>query len=105
MHVTLWHFLMLSAVMAAAGVATMLLRRNPLGILAGIELIVMAAMLNLVAFQAYAPPNPAFPGRTAPQALVLMIMAASAVEAGLLVAVLVNFYRAFGRVDVERARN
>ncbi len=52
-HIGLAHFVVLSFALAGAGVATMLTKRNAIGILIGVELILNAASLNLVAFNHY----------------------------------------------------
>jgi NADH:ubiquinone oxidoreductase subunit K len=53
LHIGLTHFVVLSIALAGAGVATMLTKRNAIGILIGVELILNAASLNLVAFNHY----------------------------------------------------
>ncbi len=50
MHIGLTHFLVLSAAMFCMGVLCLLSRRNAIGLLMGIELIVNAANINFVAF-------------------------------------------------------
>ena len=53
LQIGLTHFVVLSIALAGAGVATMLTKRNAIGILIGVELILNAASLNLVAFNHY----------------------------------------------------
>ena len=52
---TLFAFLVLGAFLFCAGVTTVLARRNAVGILIGLELILNAANLNLVAFDRFGP--------------------------------------------------
>lgn len=49
----LHHFLIVSLLLAAAGIATMLTKRNAIGILIGVELLLNAAAINFVAFNRY----------------------------------------------------
>jgi NADH-quinone oxidoreductase subunit K len=53
LQIGLTHFVVLSIALAGAGVATIITRRNAIGILIGVELILNAASLNLVAFNHY----------------------------------------------------
>ena len=53
MHLTLQHFLMVSAVLFGLGLFTVMTRKNAVGILLGVELILNAAALNFVAFEHY----------------------------------------------------
>ena len=50
----LMHFVFVSILLVAAGVACMLTKRNAIGILIGVELVLNAAAINLVAFNRYA---------------------------------------------------
>ena len=49
----LQHYLILAAVLFVCGMLTMLLKRNAIGILMGVELILNAANVNLVAFNRF----------------------------------------------------
>lgn len=49
MVIGLSHFLVLSAIVFACGLLTILLKRNAIGILMGIELVLNSANINLVA--------------------------------------------------------
>ncbi len=50
---TLTHFLVLGALLFATGVLAVTLRRNAIGVLIGIELMLNACNVNLVAFSRY----------------------------------------------------
>jgi len=98
------HFLLLSVVLFAAGVATVLTKRNAIGILIGVELIVNAAGINLVAFNRYVW------GADAAGAVVLdgqmfaiFVIVLAAAEAAIALAIFLNFYNNFSSIDVERA--
>src|SRR5688500_11519160 len=49
----LHHYLFLGAVLFVSGLLTILVKRNAIGILMGVELILNAANVNLVAFNAF----------------------------------------------------
>ena len=49
----LQHYLLLAALMFVCGLLTILVKRNAIGILMGVELILNAANVNLVAFNAF----------------------------------------------------
>src|SRR5690349_7276773 len=55
-NIGLGHFVIVSFLLAAAGVATLLTKRNAIGILIGVELILNAAAINFVAFNRYSHP-------------------------------------------------
>src|SRR5437763_15757879 len=48
------HYLVLAAFLFVCGLLSMMLKRNAIGILMGVELILNAANVNLVAFNRYA---------------------------------------------------
>lgn len=52
-NIGLHHFLIVSLMLAAAGIATMLTKRNAIGILIGVELLLNAAAINFVAFNRF----------------------------------------------------
>ena len=103
--INLTHFLILAAVMFVCGVLTILLKRNAIGILMGVELILNAANVNLVAFNHFSWPgtaaSPAFGG----QVFAIFVIVLAAAEAAVALAIFLNFYNNFSTIDVERAQN
>lgn len=104
MSIGLTHYLVLSAVIFAAGVLTILLKRNAIGILMGVELVLNAANINLVALNRYwhggaASGRPALDG----QVFALFVIVIAAAEAAVALAIFLNFYNNFGAIDVEKA--
>ena len=101
----LTHFVLLSFVLVAAGVATILTKRNAIGILIGVELILNAAALNLVAFNRYSTKvvhgvtEPAIDGMV----FAMFIIVLAAAEAAVALAIFLNFYNRFSSIDVEQA--
>jgi len=103
--ISLTHFLVLAAVMFVCGVLTIMLKRNAIGILMGVELILNAANVNLVAFNRFAhggaPNSPALGG----QVFAVFVIVLAAAEAAVALAIFLNFYNNFNTIDVERAQN
>jgi len=93
----LQHYLLLAAALFCLGILTMTLKRNAIGILIGVELILNAANLNLVAFSRYR--TGALDG---PIVAVFIILLAAA-EAAIAIAIFMNFYNSLATIDVDRA--
>ena len=91
MTLTLGHFLVLSALLAGMGILTIALRRHALGILMGIELIMAAATLNFVAFNACLPAPPGTV-RHDGQVMALFVIVAGAAQAAVIVALYLNLH-------------
>jgi NADH-quinone oxidoreductase subunit K len=94
----LTHFLVLGAVVFTCGVITVLLKRHAIGILMGVELMLNAANINLVAFNRYSHGN-AIDG----QVFAMFIIVIAAAEAAVALAIFLNFYNNFAAIDVDRA--
>ena len=99
----LHHFLFVSIILVGAGVATMLTKRNAIGILIGVELVLNAAGINFVAFNRFA-----WHGSTdAPlidgQMFAIFVVVLAAAEAAVALAIFLNFYNNFSSIDVEKA--
>ena len=98
------HFFLVSVIVFAAGVATVLTKRNAIGILIGVELILNAASLNLVAFNRYQWGGDAAGTHLLHgQIFAIFVIVIAAAEAAIALAIFLNFYNNFGTVDVERA--
>jgi NADH:ubiquinone oxidoreductase subunit K len=97
------HYLVVSIVLVSAGVATMLTKRNAIGILIGVELVLNAAAVNLVAFSRFHPWDPK--GQPAIDGLMfaIFIIVLAAAEAAVALAIFLNFYNNFSSIDVEKA--
>ena len=98
--VSLHSYLLLSAFLFAAGLACVLVRRNVIQILMGVELILNAAALNFVAFSHYGvakSPDLALSGQVA-AVFVIVLAAAEAVVALALILSVFYLYRTV-RVD------
>ncbi len=95
--VTLQHYLALGAVVFCLGVLTMMVKRNAIGVLIGVELLLNAANINLVAFNRYAAP-----GALDGQLTAIFVIVLAAAEAAVAIAILVNFYNNLITVDVDQ---
>ena len=94
-----------SFALVGAGVATILTKRNAIGILIGVELILNAAAVNLVAFNRFSTrvthgvTEPAIDGMV----FAMFIIVLAAAEAAVALAIFLNFYNRFSSIDVEQA--
>ncbi len=91
-------FLVLSAFLFACGVVCIATKRNAIGVLMGVELVLNAANVNFVAFARY---NPAF--RLEGQVFALLVVVLAAAEAAVALAIILNFYNNHATVDVDKA--
>jgi NADH-quinone oxidoreductase subunit K len=91
----LHHFVGLSAVLFALGLYCVLTRRNAIGILMGIELILNSANINYVAFARYG--NGGYDG----QIFAIFVIMLAAAEAAIGLAIVLGIYQSFETIDVE----
>lgn len=96
MQVGLTHYLVISALLFCMGLYAMLSRRNAVAILMGIELMLNAANINLVAFNKYVAPA-ALNG----QVFALVVITLAACEAGVGLALVMAAYRNLETVHVD----
>lgn len=88
-------YLLVGALLFSAGIVAVLSRRNAIAVLIGIELILNAANVNLVAFDR-------FGGGIHGQVFALFVLAIAAAEAAVALAIVLNVFDAFDRVDVDK---
>lgn len=96
--ITLEHYLLLGAILFVCGVVCMATKRNAIGVLIGVELVLNGANVNFVAFAHF---NPAFEIEGMIFALFVIVMAAA--EAAIALAIVLNFYNNHMTVDVDNA--
>ena len=89
------HFLIVGAALFALGMVTVVTRRNAVGILMGVELILNAAALNFVAFSHYVH------GLISGQVVALFIIVLAAAEAAIALAIVLSIFRHFRSIDAE----
>ena len=91
-------YLLLGALLFVCGAVCMAMKRNAIGILMGVELVLNGANVNFVAFARY---NPTFEVEGQIFALFVIVMAAA--EAAVALAIVLNFYNNHTTVDVDTA--
>ena len=94
-------YLIVAAMLFVLGIMACMLRRNAIGILIGIELILNAAILNFMAFWRFRGGLDADPTMSGPMFGVFIIVLA-ACEAAVALAILLNLYFNFGSVEVDK---
>ena len=99
----LTHYLVVAALVFACGVLVILLKRNAIGILMGVELILNAANINLVAFNHFSHTGTAAKPELDGQLLAVFVIVIAAAEAAVALAIFMNYYRHFKTIDVEQA--
>lgn len=94
-HVSLAHFLIVSAILFSLGVYGIATRRNAILVLMGVELILNSANINLIAFSRYG--GAGLDGQVA--AVFVIILAAA--EVAIALAIVLNIYHRFQTVNVD----
>jgi NADH:ubiquinone oxidoreductase subunit K len=94
----LTHYLVLGAMLFVCGVVCMAVKRNAIGVLMGVELVLNGANINFVAFSRY---NPAF--QLEGQVFSLFVIVLAAAEAAIALAIVLNFYNNHTSVDIDTA--
>ena len=97
-HVGLQHYLILGALLFAMGLFAVVTRRHAVAVLLGLELMLNAANVNLVAFNYYLQP-----GTFSGQVFALMIIALAACEAAVGLALILALYRNLGVASPDEA--
>jgi NADH-quinone oxidoreductase subunit K len=95
----LWWPLLLAGLLFAIGVYGVLVRRNAVLVLMGVELMLNAVNINLVAFDAYF--RDALHGG---QTLALFVIVIAAAEIGLALAIVLMVFRRHAHIEVDRLR-
>lgn len=92
-------YLAVSALLFVCGLVCMIVKRNVIGVLMGVELVLNAANLNFVALSRYSALG--LDG----QVVALFVIVLAAAEAALALAIALNYYNNHSTIDVDRARN
>ena len=93
----LWWPLLLASLLFAIGVYGVLVRRNAVLVLMGVELMLNAVNINLVAFDAHF--RDVLHGG---QTFALFVIVIAAAEVGLALAIVLMVFRTHGHIDVDR---
>lgn len=98
------HFLAVGAVLFVCGAVCMATKRNALGVLMGIELVLNGANINFVAFANGAfQGNPNYALGLDGHLIALFVIVLAAAEAAVALAITLNYYNNHSTVDVDRA--
>jgi NADH-quinone oxidoreductase subunit K len=89
------HFLVVSLLVFLMGLYCVLTRRNAIGILMGVELILNSANINYLAFARYSSGN--YDG----QVFAIFVIMLAAAEAAIGLAIILGIYQTFHTIDVE----
>lgn len=90
-------YLAVGAVLFVCGVICMATKRNGIGVLMGVELVLNGANVNFVAFSKFGPLG--LDGQIAS----LFVIVLAAAEAAVALAIALNFYNNHLTIDVDRA--
>ena len=94
--IPLQYMIVLSTLVFFIGLLGVIIRRNLITMLMGIELMLNAVNINFVAFNHYLAPH-----RLEGHFFTLIIMAIAAAEAAIAIALIINIYRKFLTVNVD----
>jgi NADH-quinone oxidoreductase subunit K len=97
-------YLIVAALLFVFGLTACVARRNAIGILIGIELILNAAILNFMAFWRFSGSPVQGEGAFAGPLFGIFIIILAACEAAVALAVLLSLYFNFGTVEVDSIR-
>ena len=92
------HFLTVSALLFCLGLGIALSKRNAIGVLMGVELMLNAVNLTLISFSRFTVSDQPIAGQT----FVVFVLTVAAAEAAVALALAVSVYRNRETVDVDR---
>jgi NADH-quinone oxidoreductase subunit K len=95
MSVGLAHYLVVSVILFTLGLYCVLTRRNAIGILMGVELILNSANINYLAFSRFGSGN--YDG----QVFAIFVIMLAAAEAAIGLAIVLGIYQTFQPIDVD----
>ncbi len=93
----LTHYLVVATLLFSMGIFVMTTKRNAIGVLLGVEMVLNGAAINLVAFNRYHGL-----ATVDGQVVTLFIIVLAAAEAALAVAICMNYYKNLSTIDVDR---
>ncbi|TAG22321.1 MAG: NADH-quinone oxidoreductase subunit NuoK [Cytophagia bacterium] len=93
--IPLSHFLIVSAALFSIGLAVMVTKRNAIVVLIGLELVLNAVNINLVAFSQY-------DNRLSGQLFGLFVLVVAAAESAVALAIILKVYRHFGTIHLDK---
>ena len=101
--VTVSQYLLVGAILFVVGAVCMATKRNAMGVLMGVELVLNGANLNFIAFG-----SPLLRRESLGldgQLIALFVIVLAAAEAAVALAIALNFYNNHATIDVDRAND
>jgi len=92
------HFLTVGAILFCIGLAVALSKRNAIGVLMGVELMLNAVNLTLLTFSRFSVSSRPVAGQT----FVVFVVTVAAAEAAVALALAVSVYRNRATIDVDK---
>jgi NADH-quinone oxidoreductase subunit K len=92
-------YMIVAALLFSIGLGVVVVRRNAIAVLCGVELILNGASLNFVALNRYSAPG----GRLDGQMFSIFIIILAAAEAAIALAILLNIYQMTNTVEIDEA--
>ncbi|BDG01860.1 NADH-quinone oxidoreductase subunit NuoK [Anaeromyxobacter oryzae] len=104
MQISLTHFLVVGALLFTFGLVTVATRRNAVGVLMGVELILNGANVNFVAFNRFVASAGTHPlDAVSGQVFSLFVIVLAAAEAAVGLAIVLTIFQTFKSIDVRFA--
>lgn len=92
-------YLIIAAVLFSCGLFGVLQRRNLIGMLISVELMLSGASINFMAFNRFVAPEPAVG-----QVITLFVMGIAAAEAAIGLSIILALYKQLRSINIERAQ-
>lgn len=99
MEIGIYHYLVVSAILFVLGLYALISRRNAVLLLMGIELILNACNINLIAFSKFG--GLGVDG----QVIAIFVILLAVAEAAIALAIILNIYQNFSTVNVDEVNN
>jgi NADH:ubiquinone oxidoreductase subunit K len=98
--ISLQHYLVVSALLFAIGATLIVVRRNAVLVLMGLELVLNAAAVNFIAFSRHVKTVSA---PVTGDAVTIFVIVIAAAEAAVALAIVLNLFNTFNTIDVDEA--
>ena len=93
----LTHYLIISGLLFSLGLTAVMIRKNVVAVLMGVELIINAAALNFVTFCRFVANGPAG------EVTAIFVIVLAVAEAAVALAIVLNLYKQLGSANVDEA--
>lgn len=99
MEISIYHYLVVSAILFVLGLYALISRKNAILLMMGIELILNACNINLIAFSKFG--GLGVDG----QVIAIFVIVLAVAEAAIALAIILNIYQNFSTVNVDEVNN